>query len=245
MAPLPLCLPIAPRAAPARLPIVLALVLALGLEALLLCCVNATMSSGGARASLPAAVVLSLRINSLAPVSMAPAPRVLSPAATTRTAPVAVTVSSHRRARAIPSFQVTPGRMPAVSSGHQAERAVASAAASHSVSAAVSGSMAPARASADTGSAFATELRAAVQAALRYPPNARALGLQGKVRVAIGCAGGYCDQATLLQSSGNPWFDRAAVRAVVDARVAAPEERAQFDRYLITVRFELARGAIL
>jgi protein TonB len=81
------------------------------------------------------------------------------------------------------------------------------------------------------------EIQRRVQAALRYPPIARARGLSGEalVEFRITPDGAPVDVRT-ARSSGHPSLDRAALRAVAEA---APLPR-MVGRVKVPVRFALA-----
>ena len=69
------------------------------------------------------------------------------------------------------------------------------------------------------------QIRAAIQAALRYPPAAAAMQLTGRAQVQLEYQSGSVRNIQLARSAGSPLLDRAAVSAVRDARYpAAPPE---------------------
>lgn len=68
-------------------------------------------------------------------------------------------------------------------------------------------------------------IRAAIQAALRYPPAAVAMQLTGRAQVQLEYRSGGVREVLLTRSAGSPLLDRAAISAVRDARYpAAPPE---------------------
>lgn len=77
-------------------------------------------------------------------------------------------------------------------------------------------------ASPDEMALFSARIKAAVQAAVRYPPAARMMHRQGQARVAFDYLDGKVSQAHLVQSSGFPMLDRAAVAAVNRADYPMP-----------------------
>lgn len=68
-------------------------------------------------------------------------------------------------------------------------------------------------------------IRAAIQAALRYPAAAAAMQLTGRAQVQLDYQSGAVRNIELKRSAGNPLLDRAALAAVRDAHypVAPPE----------------------
>lgn len=78
----------------------------------------------------------------------------------------------------------------------------------------------PAAAHADPG--FESALRAAIQAALRYPESARLAGMNGRARVAFDYLDGTVSNVHLVASSGVGMLDRAALAAVHDAIYPKP-----------------------
>ncbi len=97
---------------------------------------------------------------------------------------------------------------------------------------------APAR-PAEADAVFEGRVRDAVQAALRYPPAARMMGLLGRARVRLEYRAGALLAATIAQSAGSPLLDDAALRAVQDARYPPPRpgEEARLLRMLVWVEF--------
>ncbi len=77
-------------------------------------------------------------------------------------------------------------------------------------------------ASLDEMALFSAKIKAAVQGAVRYPPAARMMHRQGQARVAFDYLDGKVSQAHLVQSSGFPMLDRAAVAAVKNAAYPMP-----------------------
>jgi protein TonB len=89
--------------------------------------------------------------------------------------------------------------------------------------------------------AFEAQLRAAVQAAVRYPASARMMHLTGKALVAFTYQDGMASQVLLIRSSGAGELDQAALAAVHAARYPmAPQALAgQSLRFQVWVRFYL------
>ena len=88
---------------------------------------------------------------------------------------------------------------------------------------------------------FAAKLRAAVQAALVYPPAARIMGFHGKARVEFVFKDGVSSQVRIIQSGGSNLIDQAALAAVTNA-VAPPlpdSLKGKSKTYQVTVSFEL------
>jgi protein TonB len=88
---------------------------------------------------------------------------------------------------------------------------------------------------------FAARLRAAIQAAVVYPPAARFMGLKGRARVEFIYRDGSPRQQRILQSSGNGMIDQAALAAVSGAVFPpAPEfMRGKDYLYQIAVNFDV------
>jgi protein TonB len=82
---------------------------------------------------------------------------------------------------------------------------------------------APPAAPAAPDPSFESALRAAIQAALRYPESARMAGMAGRTRVAFQYRDGAVSDVTLVTSSGSAMLDRAALAAVQDAAYPKPE----------------------
>ncbi|WP_233847410.1 TonB family protein [Paraburkholderia sp. HD33-4] len=86
---------------------------------------------------------------------------------------------------------------------------------------------APAAAAAPVAAAptasFEGALRAAIQAALRYPESARMAGMTGRTRVAFRYRDGVVSDLNVVVSSGIGLLDRAALAAVRDAAYPKPE----------------------
>ncbi len=88
---------------------------------------------------------------------------------------------------------------------------------------------------------FAARLRAAIQAAVVYPPAARFMGLKGRARVEFIYRDGSPRQRRILLSSGNGIIDQAALAAVSSAIFPqAPElMRGRDYQYQIAVNFDV------
>jgi protein TonB len=69
---------------------------------------------------------------------------------------------------------------------------------------------------------FQAEVRAAIQAAIIYPPTAKMLKQQGRAKVAFTLTHGHAEGAQVIQSSGVATIDTAALAAVRDANYPAP-----------------------
>jgi protein TonB len=69
---------------------------------------------------------------------------------------------------------------------------------------------------------FQAEVRAAIQAAIIYPPTARMMKQQGRAKVAFTLTQGHAEGAQIVQSSGVATIDAAALAAVRDANYPAP-----------------------
>jgi protein TonB len=69
---------------------------------------------------------------------------------------------------------------------------------------------------------FQAEVRAAIQAAIVYPPTARMMKQQGRAKVAFTLTHGHAEGAQVIQSSGVATIDTAALAAVRDANYPAP-----------------------
>jgi protein TonB len=69
---------------------------------------------------------------------------------------------------------------------------------------------------------FQAEVRAAIQAAIIYPPTARMMKQQGRAKVAFTLTHGHAEGAQLIQSSGVATIDTAALAAVRDATYPGP-----------------------
>ena len=70
---------------------------------------------------------------------------------------------------------------------------------------------------------FEGALRAAIQAALRYPESARMAGMSGRTRVAFQYRDGVVSDVNVVVSSGIGLLDRAALAAVREAAYPKPE----------------------
>lgn len=80
----------------------------------------------------------------------------------------------------------------------------------------------PPAAAAQADPSFESAMRAAIQAALRYPEAARLGGMQGRARVAFVYRDGTVSDIRLVVSSGIGMLDRAALAAVRDANYPRP-----------------------
>jgi protein TonB len=77
-------------------------------------------------------------------------------------------------------------------------------------------------ASAEAVDRFDAEVRAAIQAAIVYPATARMMKQQGRTKVAFRLSQGHAEDPRILQSSGTPAIDTAAVAAVRNAAYPTP-----------------------
>jgi len=91
---------------------------------------------------------------------------------------------------------------------------------------------------------FEAQVHQAVQAAVEwhYPPAARMLRQQGQAKVSFDYVDGVVSDMHLLQSSGLPLLDRAALATVRDAHYPAPPPAMQHRRleFVVWVSFLLA-----
>jgi len=85
---------------------------------------------------------------------------------------------------------------------------------------------------ADPNAAYAAKVRAAVQAALVYPPAAAALHFAGRVRVEFHLRDSVASQARVVIPCGIGIIDRAALQSVQNASYPAPPSDMQ-DRDLV------------
>lgn len=90
-------------------------------------------------------------------------------------------------------------------------------------------------ASPDEMAQFEARVNAAVQAAVRYPPAARMLHRQGRVRVGFDYLDGVVSNVLLVASSGIPSLDTAALAAVQSARYPPPLAQLRKHRLHMTV----------
>ena len=88
---------------------------------------------------------------------------------------------------------------------------------------------------------FTARVRAAIQAAVVYPPAARNMGQAGRARVEFHLRDGVTSQIRIIQSSGTNLLDRAAMAAVSSASYPeAPDTLKGKDRpYQVSVVFDL------
>ena len=77
-------------------------------------------------------------------------------------------------------------------------------------------------ASAEAVDRFDAEIRAAIQAAIVYPPTARMMKQQGRTKVAFRLIQGHAEDPRIVQSSGIPAIDTAAAAAVRNATYPTP-----------------------
>jgi len=85
-------------------------------------------------------------------------------------------------------------------------------------------------------------IREAVQAAVHYPAAARMMGVTGRARVLLDYRSGAVASPALMQSSGTPMLDDAALAAARTARYppAPPEVGARLLQLLVWVEFRPA-----
>jgi protein TonB len=74
----------------------------------------------------------------------------------------------------------------------------------------------------DPSAEYIAKVKAAVQAAVVYPPAAAALGFRGRTRVEFRLRDGVSSQARVLMGSGMGLIDRAALQSVQAAAYPAP-----------------------
>ncbi len=100
----------------------------------------------------------------------------------------------------------------------------------------------PASASAEAIDRFDAQVRAAIQAAIIYPPTARMMKQQGRTKVAFRLVQGHAENPHILQSSGIPAIDAAAIAAVRDAAYPAPaaELTSKALEFAVFVEFNLS-----
>jgi len=80
----------------------------------------------------------------------------------------------------------------------------------------------PPAASSEVVDRFNAEVRAAIQAAIIYPPAARMMKQEGRTKVAFRLMQGHAEDPRVVQSSGISAIDAAAVAAVRDAAYPTP-----------------------
>jgi protein TonB len=80
----------------------------------------------------------------------------------------------------------------------------------------------PPPASAEAVDRFDAEVLATIQAAIIYPPTAKMMKQQGRTKVAFRLVQGHAENPRIVQTSGIPAIDTAAVAAVRDAAYPAP-----------------------
>jgi protein TonB len=87
---------------------------------------------------------------------------------------------------------------------------------------------------------FEGQVRQAVQRAVVYPMSARVSHETGRTRVAFTLQGGRADDPALVESSGFPILDRAALAAIRDARYPSPPTAlgGREMRFLVWVQFQ-------
>lgn len=92
---------------------------------------------------------------------------------------------------------------------------------------------------ADANLEYAGKVRAAVQAAVIYPPAAISLKFSGRTRVSFFLRNSSPSQAKVIISSGMGLIDRAALQSVLNAAYPAPPEalRGKDESYEIWVEF--------
>ncbi len=85
-------------------------------------------------------------------------------------------------------------------------------------------------------------IRAAIQAALRYPPAATAMQLTGRAQIELEYQSGSVRNVQLARSAGSPVLDRAAISAVQSARYPAAPPEVGERSLLLLVWVELKSG---
>ena len=88
---------------------------------------------------------------------------------------------------------------------------------------------------------YTGKVKAAVQAAVVYPPAAIALGFRGRARVEFKLRDGVPSQANVIAASGMGLVDRAALQSVQTANYPAPPPslRGKEETYQLWVEFNL------
>ena len=94
----------------------------------------------------------------------------------------------------------------------------------------------------DTVASLQGRIRAAIQAALRYPPAATAMQLAGRAQVELEYRSGGVRNVQLARSAGSPLLDRAAISAVRDAQYPAAPPEVGDRSLLLLVWVELKSG---
>ncbi|MDR3391825.1 MAG: energy transducer TonB [Sulfuriferula sp.] len=94
---------------------------------------------------------------------------------------------------------------------------------------------------AEKEAAFSAQLKAAIQAALIYPPAARMMSVHGKAQVEFEFEDGTRSQIHVIQSSGSTMLDQAAIQAASNARIPPTPEflKGKKKTYQIWVEFNL------
>jgi protein TonB len=102
---------------------------------------------------------------------------------------------------------------------------------------------APPQASTEAVDRFAAQVRAAIQGAIIYPPAARMMKQQGRTKVAFKLIQGRAQDPLVIQSSGVPAIDTAALAAVRDAAypAAPPELAGKPLAFAVFVEFNLSK----
>jgi protein TonB len=139
-----------------------------------------------------------------------------------------------------------PPERPAVRVEKPAAPAVADASSSAAMTPAPAAAMAssrqvppPAAPTADQQSELEARIRAAVQAAVHYPPAARMMGLVGRARVLLTYRDGTAGGPAVVQTSGAQVLDEAALAAVRSAHYPPPPASivGHAMRFLVWVEF--------
>ena len=93
----------------------------------------------------------------------------------------------------------------------------------------------------DREAEFAALVKAAIQAAVTYPPAARSMGFRGRARVEFEFRDGAASLMRIIQTSGIGLIDRAALAAVAGAHYPLPPESllGKTQIYQVNVLFEL------
>jgi protein TonB len=151
----------------------------------------------------------------------APAPRT-QPQPQPRTTPAHPAVPTRHIARATPPPQAATPPMPAPTAAPAPAAPLPSTTPTEAAPPQPAAPAAPAVPAGPTPS-FEGALRAAIEAALRYPEAARMAGMSGRTRVAFRYRDGVVSDVSVVISSGMGVLDRAALAAVRDANCPKPE----------------------
>ncbi len=88
-------------------------------------------------------------------------------------------------------------------------------------------------------------MRAAVQAALIYPPAARMMGQAGKAEVGFSYIDGVVSDAAITHSSGYPQLDRGALQTVAITQYPPPPALLAHHKMHMTVWVEFHQQQVM